>query len=262
MNSTLIDLGFFQIKWYSFFILIAISTSSFLIYKEGKKKNLNSEYLIDMLFYGIIIGIIGARLYYVLFNIDYYLNNPLETIMLWQGGLAIHGGLLSCLTFLFIYTKKTKKNILLILDIIVVNLLLAQSIGRWGNFFNQEAYGRVVTLKFLKSIHLPTFIIKGMYINNAYREPTFLYESILSLLGFFSMVILRKKIKIKTGQLTGIYLIWYGAERFLIESFRSDSLMLGSLKMAQIVSVIFNIVGIYLIIKCRNNILYKEEKIS
>lgn len=263
MDNTLLDLGIIQIKWYSFFILIAVITASFLIIKEAKKKDINQDTIIDIIFYSLIFGIIGARVYYILFNLDFYLKSPIEMLKIWNGGLAIHGGLIAGLLFLLIYTKKKKLNFLLILDILVVGVIIAQSIGRWGNFFNGEAYGRIVSLSFLKGMHLPKFIIDNMYINGEYREPTFLYESILSLIGFIVLIVVRKRKNLKVGQLTGIYLIWYGIERFIIESFRSDSLMLGPLKMAQIISIISCIIGIYLLFKNikNNNKLYKEEKI-
>ena len=262
MNSTLLDLGFFSIKWYSFFIFIGIITALFIIVKEYKKKDPKKDNLIDLLFYGIIIGILGARIYYVLFNLNYYLSNPIEIIEIWNGGLAIHGGIIAALIFAFIYCKKKKMNFLLILDILVVGVIIAQAIGRWGNFFNGEAYGRIVSLSFLKGLHLPKFIIDGMYIDGFYREPTFLYESIFSLMGFVVLLLVRKIKSLKVGQLTGIYFLWYGIERFIIESFRSDSLMLGNLKQAQIISIISCIAGIYLLFKnIKSNKLYKEEKI-
>ena len=262
MNSTLLDLGFFSIKWYSFFIFIGIIIASILIIREYTKKDSNKDKLIDILFYGIIIGILGARIYYVLFNLDYYLTNPIEILEIWNGGLAIHGGIISVFIFLLVYCKKKKMNFLLLLDILVVGVIIAQSIGRWGNFFNGEAYGRIVDLSFLKGLHLPKFIIDGMYIDGFYREPTFLYESVFSFIGFIILLLVRKIKSLRVGQLTGIYFIWYGIERFIIESFRSDSLMLGNLKIAQIMSVISCIVGIYLLFKnIKSNKLYKEEKI-
>ena len=263
MDRVLFDFGIFQIKWYSFFIFMGVITASFLILKETRKKNIKDDNIIDILFYGIIIGILGARIYYVLFNLNYYLSNPIEIIQIWNGGLAIHGGIIATFIFLIIYTKKKKMNLLLLLDIIVVGLIIAQAIGRWGNFFNGEAYGRVVSLSSLENLHLPKFIIEGMYIGGKYREPTFLYESILSLICFIILLIVRRLKNIKTGQICGIYCIWYGIERFIIETFRSDSLMLGPLKVAQVISILALILGIYLFTKNIKNSkkLYKEDKL-
>ncbi len=249
MDSTMIDLGIFQIKWYSFFVFLGILFAFLITWKEVKKKKVSEDYMMDVAFYGILFGILGARVYYVLFHIAYYWQNPLEIFMVWNGGLAIHGGILAFLIFLYYYTKKKGYRFLLTLDLIAPGVILGQAIGRWGNFFNQEAFGRVVSLSFLKNLHLPKFIIDGMYIEGSYREPTFLYESVASFLGFIVLLLLRKNKETKTGQLTGMYLIWYGIERIIIESFRSDSLMLGPMKIAQLVSILFILVGLFLFFK-------------
>ena len=164
------------------------------------------------------------------------------------------------LVFLIVYSKKKNINMLLLLDIIIPGLIIAQAIGRWGNFFNQEAYGRAVSLSFLKKLYLPDFIIQNMYIEGYYREPTFLYESFFSILGFLFIILLRKKKNLKVGQLTGFYLIWYGIERLVIETFRSDSLMLGNIKIAQLISIIFILTGVFLYNKNRTkNVFYNKE---
>lgn len=262
MNRVLIDLCIIQINWYSFFILIAMLTATFIIFKESKKKELEEDTFIDLVFYGIIFGILGARLYYVLFNLKYYLANPLEIIQMWKGGLAIHGGLIAGLIFMIYYSKKKQLKLPLLIDMIVPGLIIAQAIGRWGNFFNQEAYGRIIKLSTLENMYIPKFIIDGMYINGFYREPTFLYESIMSIIGFIVLMILRRNKKIKTGQLTSIYLIWYGIVRLIIEGMRSDSLMLGPIKIAQLVSLIFIIIGIIIFIKNNKNQIYIDDKIN
>ena len=195
MDSILIDFGIIQIRWYSFLLLIAFIVGSVLVIKESKKKNIPEDYLYNLIFYGLIIGILGARLYYVLFNLDYYLDYPQEILMIWNGGLAIHGGIIATLIFLLIYSKKKKVSSLLMTDIIVVGLIIAQAIGRWGNFFNSEAYGRIVSKAFLENIHIPNFIINGMFIDGYYREPTFFYESLLCLLGFIVLLLIRKYFK-------------------------------------------------------------------
>ena len=144
-----------------------------------------------------------------------------------------------------------------------MGLILAQSIGRWGNFFNGEAFGRIVSEDYFQILPFPEFIKKGMFISGYYREPTFLYESIISFLGFIVLIGIRRRKKLKVSQLTGIYLIWYGMERFIVEQFRSDSLMLGSLKIAQLISILFIIVGIFFTMRNRkNNKYYYEERIK
>lgn len=252
-----LDLGFMQIHYYSICIFIAMLIGVFLVLKEAKRQNIDENKMIDLLFYAIIIGIVGARLYFVIFHLDYYLNNPLNIFKIWEGGLAIHGGIIAALIFIYFYTKKKDLNLLKILDILVVALLIAQAIGRWGNFFNSEAHGPETTLETLNNLFVPEFVINGMQINGIYYLPTFYFESILCLLGFIIILIIRKKCKI--GDLTAFYLVWYGLVRFYIESFRTDSLMFFDFKIAQIVSIIMVIIGVVLFIKSRKNPKFREE---
>ena len=246
--NPVINLGFISIHIYSLCILIGIVCAYFLIIREAERFNIKKEDVSDMLFYTIIFGILGARIYYCLFNIDYYALNILDIFKIWEGGLAIHGGIIAGAITVIFYCKKKNINLLLMFDILVVGLILAQAIGRWGNFFNVEAHGGVTTLSHLKSLYLPKFIIDGMYIDGNYYIPTFLYESIWCLMGFLIMFFLRHKSFNKIGYLTGFYFIFYGFERFLVEGLRTDSLMFLSLKVAQIISIIMLIIGICLLI--------------
>lgn len=265
MERVAIDFGPIQIYWYSIIVFVGLLVGSIIIFKEARKRKISEEFLINLICDSIIIGIIGARLYYVLFNLSYYLHNPLEIFAIWNGGLAIHGGVFAALIFIIIYCKKNKINILQTLDVVVVGLIIGQAIGRWGNFFNAEAYGQITTLSTLQSQGIPKFIIDGMYILGEYRQPTFLYESVWCLAGFIALLIIRKCKYLKRGQLTGFYLIWYGLARFVIEAMRSDSLMLGNVKIAQVVSVIFVLAGmilaVYNVIKSTNEDqkLYTED---
>lgn len=258
MNPILLKIGNITIYWYSIMILAGFLISSYLIIKESKRFNISKEKITDMLFYTIIIGILGARIYYVIFNLNYYSKNILDIFKVWEGGLAIHGGIIAGAIFIIFYTKKYNLNTLKILDICVPGLLIGQALGRWGNFFNQEAHGPITTLEHLK--YLPKFIQNGMYIDGNYYMPTFLYESILCIIGLIIILIIRRKLKIKNGQITGFYLIWYGIIRFIIESFRTDSLMLSVIKQAQIISVIMIIIGLILIMKSNKNERYSEIK--
>jgi len=248
MNPVLVDLGFIKIYWYSVMILIGLFLGGSLIIKESKKFKISEDYMVNLILYTIVFGIIGARLYYVIFNWSYYSNNLLDIFKVWEGGLAIHGGILFGLITIIIYTKKYGIKPFRMLDIVVVGLILGQAIGRWGNFFNGEAHGGATTLEFLQSLMLPNFIIEGMNIHGVYYHPTFLYESLWCLLGFIVLLIFRKRKYNKIGQTTGLYLVWYGIGRFVIESMRTDSLMLGSFKMAQIVSVLFIVIGLVIIV--------------
>ena len=267
MEKIAFSFGFIKVYWYSIFIFIAILAAYFIISKEANKKGIDKEFITNLTFYVVVFGIIGARIYYCLFNLDYYLSNPLEILKIWNGGLAIHGGILFGGIFTIIYIKKHHLELLKTLDIIVVGVILAQAIGRWGNFFNSEAYGGITTLKALQNMHLPTFIINGMYISGKYRQPTFLYESLWDLIGFIILLIFRRREYTKVGQITGLYFMWYSVGRFIIESMRTDSLMFGSFKIAQIVSILLFVLGILLFIyykiikkESRFEHLYKDDK--
>lgn len=248
MERVAFDLGIIQVYWYSIFIFLGALAACVVIYLEAKKRKLNDEFIVNLAFNAIIFGIIGARIYYVLFNLDYYMQNPIEILEIWNGGLAIHGGLITGGLFTVYYCKKNKVETLKVFDIIVVGLILGQAIGRWGNFFNQEAYGAITTAAKLKSMGVPDFVINGMYILGDYRQPTFFYESIWNFFGFIALLIIRRYPYIKTGQLSGFYLIWYSVARFIIEKMRTDSLMLGNFKIAQIMSIVLLIIGVILFI--------------
>ena len=238
MNPVLVTIFGIQIKWYSILILIGILIGLYLTNKEAKKFKINKEDIFNMLFYAVIFGIIGARLYYVLFNLAYYRYNLSEIFAIWNGGLAIHGGLIAGAIAIIIYAHHKHLNFIKIFDLCVPAVILAQAIGRWGNFFNSEAHGFATSYQMLKNLYVPEFIIKGMYINNVYYLPTFYFESLWCLLGFIVLLIIRRLKYLKIGDLTCIYLMWYSFGRFFIEAWRTDSLMLGGFKIAQIISII------------------------
>ena len=258
MNPILIELGNIKIYWYSVLILIGVLLGSYIVTKESKRFNISQSKISDMLFYTIIFGIIGARLYYVIFNLDYYINYPIDIIKVWEGGLAIHGGIIAGITYLIYYTKKKNLNLLQITDIFAPGLLIGQAIGRWGNFFNSEAHGSITTIVHLKKLMLPNFIIEGMYIDGNYYIPTFFYESLICIIGLIIILIIRRTKIIKTGQITGFYLIWYGIGRYIIEAYRTDSLMLSTLKQAQIISIIMIIMGLVIIVLSKNKEKYNN----
>jgi len=264
MSKIALSIGPLSITWYSICILLGVIVAGIIINNEAKKFNIQSSFVTNLIFWVVIFGIAGARIYYVLFNLDYYSVSPIEAIKVWNGGLAIHGGIIAGLITILWYCKKYDVNPLRMLDIAAPGVLVAQAIGRWGNFFNAEAHGGVVTKAFLENLHLPKFIIKGMYINGNYYHPTFLYESIFCTLGFIIILILRRMKWIKQGNVFSIYLIWYGILRFFIESLRTDSLMLGSIKMAQVISILMVITGIVMFvitqIKAEKYNIVKENK--
>ena len=249
MNNSFNIFGI-NITFYSICILIGVILAYFIITKQAKKEKIDNRFIDDIIFYGLLSGIVGARIYYVLFNLDYYLYNINEIIMVWHGGLAIHGGILFGALFVYFYSKRNNISFIKMTDIILPGVIIAQAIGRWGNFFNREAYGMMVSKGMLEKLLIPKFIINGMNINGNYYLPTFYIESILCLIGFIIILLIRKY-KNKKGYITSFYLIWYGIIRLIIEYFRTDSLMIGSFKMAMIVSMIFIILGIILFVKSK-----------
>lgn len=268
MDRVAITIGPISIYWYSIMIVLGILFAMFLVFREVKRQKLNNEFYINLVFYILLFGILGARLYYILFNLDYYISNPLEIIKVWNGGLAIHGGIIAGIIVALVYCKKYNVNILKTLDIFSFGIIIGQIIGRWGNFFNQEAHGIVTSKAFLEGLYLPQFIIDGMYIDGSYYHPTFLYESIWNVIGLIIMFILRKRKYNKIGTLTGFYMIWYSVGRLFIEQLRTDSLMLGQVRVAQLISVVLIILGIILIIRSTRGSKFdnlynkKDEKIK
>ncbi len=238
MNPVMLEIFGLEIKWYSFLILVGIIIGIILLEKEAKKFKIPKDDIFNMCFYAIIVGIIGARIYYVLFNISYYRYNILEIFAIWNGGLAIHGGIIAGVITIYLYAKKKGYNLLRLLDLAAPSLILAQGLGRWGNFFNSEAHGFATTYTKLQELLVPEFIIKGMNIGGVYYLSTFYFEFIWCLIGFIILIIIRRLKYTKIGTTTCLYLMWYSFGRFFIEAWRTDSLMLGGFKVAQIISVV------------------------
>lgn len=262
MNRVAFNIFGFNVYYYSLCILLGVIEAYILITREGKKQGLPKEFISDLIFYTLIIGILGARVYYCVFNLDYYLANPSEILKIYNGGLAIHGGVIAGLIFVYFYTKKKNVSFIKILDIVAPAVIIAQSFGRWGNFFNQEAHGGITTYQNLKNMHIPEFIINGMHIEGKYYYPTFFFESIWCLIGFIILMIARKNKNLRKGFQIGFYFIWYGIGRFFIEALRTDSLMFFGLKIAQIVSLIGIIIGIIIIVTNRNKKYYNEMEVK
>lgn len=234
----IVEFGFLKIRWYGALIALAILLGTFLALKEVRKKNINEDHFMNMLLLAMPAAFIGARLYYVAFNWGYYKLHPSEILAVWQGGLAIHGGLIGAFTVGWLVLRYYKINFLQVADLAAPSLILGQAIGRWGNYFNQEAYGYEVD---------PSQIPWAMWIDGAYRHPAFLYESIWNLLVFSLLIFIREKIKVRDGFILSLYLIAYSVGRFFIEGLRTDSLMLGPLRMAQVTSLSFIFFGLLLL---------------
>ena len=255
MDRVLFNFGPITIYWYSITMLLAVLTGIYFSIIESKKQGMYS-FISDLITYVIIFGIVGARLYYVIFNFEQYKNDLFSIFRIWEGGIAIYGAIIAGLISIIYFAKKRKESIIKTTDIIVPGLLLAQAIGRWGNFFNSEAHGNMVSLEFLQSLHLPNFIIDGMHINGIYYHPTFLYESVWCVIGFLLLLGIRKFTNRKDGVMTCCYFIWYGIGRFIIEGLRTDSLYFGIFRISQIVSIILIIIGIIGIMR----IIYDYKK--
>ena len=252
MNRVFFSIGPITVYWYSILIMISVLIGYYFSLRESEKNGLQKKFISDLVFYLVIVAILGARIYYVIFNFDVFRDRLLDILKIWEGGLAIYGAIIFSIIFIIYYFKKKDKNSLLVLDTLTPYLILGQAIGRWGNFFNSEAHGSSTSLEYLQKLHLPKFIIKGMYINGNYYIPTFLYESIWCCIGFIVLLFIRKKDKYDhPGILLFTYFIWYGIGRFLIEGLRTDSLYFFSLRVSQIVSIILILIGLIGIIKIK-----------
>ncbi|HHD6127722.1 TPA: prolipoprotein diacylglyceryl transferase [Staphylococcus aureus] len=241
------NLGPLSVRWYGIIIAVGILLGYFVAQRALVKAGLHKDTLVDIIFYSALFGFIAARIYFVIFQWPYYVENPSEIIKIWHGGIAIHGGLIGGFIAGVIVCKVKNLNPFQIGDIVAPSIVLAQGIGRWGNFMNHEAHGGPVSRAFLEQLHLPNFIIENMYINGQYYHPTFLYESIWDVAGFIILVNIRKHLKL--GETFFLYLTWYSIGRFFIEGLRTDSLMLTSnIRVAQLVSILLILISISLIV--------------
>ncbi|HHM3835763.1 TPA: prolipoprotein diacylglyceryl transferase [Staphylococcus aureus] len=241
------NLGPLSVRWYGIIIAVGILLGYFVAQRALVKAGLHKDTLVDIIFYSALFGFIAARIYFVIFQWPYYAENPSEIIKIWHGGIAIHGGLIGGFIAGVIVCKVKNLNPFQIGDIVAPSIILAQGIGRWGNFMNHEAHGGSVSRAFLEQLHLPNFIIENMYINGQYYHPTFLYESIWDVAGFIILVNIRKHLKL--GETFFLYLTWYSIGRFFIEGLRTDSLMLTSnIRVAQLVSILLILISISLIV--------------
>lgn len=250
VNPIAFNLFGIDIMWYAIIIVSAIVLVSWLASKEAVKVGLREDDVVDLMLWALPISIVGARLYYVLFELDYYIENPGQILAIRSGGLAIYGGLIAGGLVIYFFTRHRFISTWKFLDVAAPSVILAQGIGRWGNFMNHEAYGEVVSRNFLELLHLPKFIIENMYIDGEYRQPTFLYESVWSVLGFVVLILLRRKPNfLKEGEVALVYVIWYSLGRFFIEGMRTDSLWIGDvIRVSQMLSGLLFIGAIGLLI--------------
>ncbi len=237
------------IRWYGAIIAFGFLLAVLFGGRTAYKWKMSLDKMIDVLIYSTIFAIIGARLYYCIFEWDRYKNNPLEIFAIWNGGLAIYGGIIGGIAAAFVVCKIRKLNFYNLLDMAGMSLLIGQGIGRWGNFANQEAFGTNTDLPWgmwsKKTAlyimdHQDVFAQKGIEMDpNLPVHPTFLYESIWCIIGFFVLFFITKKLRIFSGQTFLCYGIWYGTGRTIIEGFRTDSLYVGdtTLRVSQLLSL-------------------------
>jgi phosphatidylglycerol---prolipoprotein diacylglyceryl transferase len=259
------QLGPISVHWYGVIIGLGIALGMYMVIRESKRQGLHPDTFIDLLVWAIPIAIISARIYYVAFEWNnYYADHPEDIIKIWNGGIAIHGALIGSVLTTIIFAKIKGLSFWKLTDIAAPSLIVGQAIGRWGNFINQEAHGREVSRQFLENLHLPRFIIDQMYIDGAYYHPTFLYESLWNVVVLILLLIIRRKVKsLRRGELFLTYVIGYSIGRFFVEGMRTDSLMLGDFRFAQVISVALIVAAIVTMIYRRKTGLanhYYEEK--
>ncbi|MDL2311067.1 prolipoprotein diacylglyceryl transferase [Peptostreptococcaceae bacterium OttesenSCG-928-C18] len=221
-----------EIMWYAILITLGVFLGVLVASKLAKYNDLNPDIVVDILIFALPAAIIGARIYYVAFEWDYYSKNLNQIVNIRSGGLAIYGGLIAAFLVGYIYSRVKKINFLKITDIFAPAIALGQGVGRWGNFINQEAYGTATNLPW------------GIMIDGQKVHPTFLYESIGDIIIFLLLYILCKNKKKFDGQIISLYLILYGILRFFVEGLRTDSLYFLGFRVSQILSLILVIVGI------------------
>lgn len=257
INPVAFKLFGLEVKWYGVIIVTGMMLAVWLASREAVRVGLEEDDIIDFMFWGLPLSLLGARAYYVAFEWQYYAQHPAEILAIRNGGLAIYGGLLAGGIVMYFFTRSRYISFWKFLDIAAPSVIVAQAIGRWGNFMNQEAYGGPTTRQFLETLHLPDFIINNMQIEGVYHHPTFLYESTWNLIGFVLLLVLRRqKNFFKEGEILLSYVMWYSLGRFFIEGMRTDSLWAfgGAIRISQLLSVILFIVSLGLFIYRRTKV--------
>ena len=252
INRVAFALGSFKVYWYGLIIATGLMLAILYAYKTAPRFQLDFNKLMNCVFVGIVTGIIGARLYFCIFKWDYYFAHPIEIFYIHEGGLAIYGGIIGAIAGGLIVAKIQKMRFLPILDVVMIGFLIGQGLGRWGNFFNQEAYGTVT--------NLPWAMMSEGTLNQPVH-PCFLYESLWCLLGALLLHLYGKYRQRYAGELFFMYLVWYGFERMFVEGLRTDSLYLPfqifgmDIRVSQVLSFALFVFGIVILIINR----HKEE---
>lgn len=251
----------YDVYWYGVIIGSGVLIALALAVQEAKRTQQNPENYVDIALFGVIFSVIGARLYYVIFSWKFYVNEPLKIFALREGGLAIYGGIIAGIITVIVYTKIKNLNFWLVADTAAPSLLLGQIIGRWGNFFNREAFGgytdNIFAMRYLKEqVHniAPSVLEKVVIVNGVEYiqvHPTFLYESMWNMGVFVLLFILKKKEKFD-GEIFGLYLLGYACGRVWIEGLRTDQLKIANIAVSQLLSALL-IVGAVVLLWYRNN---------
>lgn len=247
-----LSIGSFAIHWYGLFVVSGIIAGLLIILYLAKSKGIKPDEVFDLGFYIIIAGILGARIYSVLLDFSYYVANPGQIIAVWNGGLAIQGAIIGGAVALIYYAHKKRQSFWQWADLVVVGLPLGQTLGRWGNYFNQEIFGTPTTLPW--GIPIELGFRPEQFVNSQYFHPTFLYESILNLINFFILLFIFKKAKVQTGTVAVIYLINYSVIRIVMEFLRTDNVpLLFSIRVTMVASIVMLIIGVVLLFKARKD---------
>lgn len=241
INPIAIHLGPLPVRWYGIIMAVAFVIGITLAHRRAEKNGMDPNHILNMVTIIIPSAIIGARLYYVAFEWENYRDYPLEALAIWHGGLAIHGGLIGGILAGIWYTRKYRLDIFNLADIMAPSIIIGQAIGRWGNFINQEAHGGPASPEFMANF--PALIRNQMFINGTYYHPTFLYESLWNF-GVFAFLMWYWPRRFFNGEVAFLYLALYSLGRFFIEGLRTDSLMLGPIRVAQLVSLSLILISI------------------
>lgn len=234
------------IPWYGVLISLGVLIAVLLCIHEEKRVGLPQDTTIDLAFWLIPLGIIGARTYYAIFNWQVFVNDPLSVLRIWEGGIAIYGAVIGGLLGVLIFSRRRKINPFTLTDIIVPGLVLAQGIGRWGNYFNMEAYGREITNPAWQFFPIGVQIPSSS--GYSWHMATFFYESVWDITVFTLLWFIIRKRAHRPGTTTLWYLFLYALGRFFIEGLRTDSLMLGSIRVSQMLSLGIVIVSVTLLL--------------
>ncbi|NET45845.1 prolipoprotein diacylglyceryl transferase [Okeania sp. SIO2B3] len=243
----LFELGPLAVRWYGLLIATAVLIGVTLSQYLAKRRHVNPDLLGDLVVWLVLAAIPGARLYYVLFEWEQYQKNPIDMIAIWKGGIAIHGAIIGGAIAALIFARINKISFWQLADLVAPSLILGQAIGRWGNFFNSEAFGSPTDLPW--KLYIPPERRPSELVNFDYFHPTFLYESLWNLMVFGLLLFLffrdlRGRYRLKVGTLFLVYMAAYSSGRIWIEGLRTDSLMLGPLRIAQFVSLAGILLGL------------------